>query len=87
MSKAITASELFLVSEIRWQQNLCHIDPQFLTACFAPVPGFYVCLPRWCSKQDRERWLAKTEAMPISESELTEEVRKRIDHHDLMHRD
>jgi len=86
MSKPITG-ELYLISEIRWQQNLAHIDPKFLTARFVASPGFYLCLPHWCSKQDRERWLAKTEALPTIESELTEELRDRVEHHDLMRRD
>ena len=85
MSKPITG-ELYLISEIRWQQNLCHIDPHFLTARFTASPGFYLCLPRWCSKQDRERWLVKTQAMPITDSELTEELKDLVDHHDLMRR-
>jgi hypothetical protein len=87
MSKPITATELFLISEIRWQENLCHIDPQFLTARFVALPGFYICLPRWCSKQDRERWIAKTEALPIAEGELNEELQDLVDHHDLMRRE
>ena len=84
---SITADQLFLISEIQWQQNLCHIDPKFLTARFVASPGFYLCLPHWCSKQDRERWLAKTEAMTITEAELTEELKERVDHHDLMRRE
>ena len=39
MSKPITG-ELYLFSEIRWKQNLCHIDPKFLTARFIASPGF-----------------------------------------------
>jgi len=87
MSKPITATELFLISEIRWQQNLCHIDPQFLTARFVASPGYFLCLPRWPSKLDRERWIAKTQALSIEENELTDELRDRVDHHDLMRRD
>ena len=83
---SITADQVFLISEIQRQQNLCHIDPKFLTARFVASPGFYVCFPRWCSSQDRERWLAKTSALPITESELTDELRERVDHHDLMRR-
>ena len=81
---SITADQLFLISEIQWQQNLCHIDPKSLTARFVASPGFFLCLPRWPSKQDRERWLAKTEALPIAENELTDELRDRVDRHDLM---
>lgn len=84
---SITAEQLYLTSEIRWQQNLCHLDPEFLTARCTAVPGFYLCLPRWCTKQDRERWLTKTEAMPIADNELTEKLRELVDHHDLMRRE
>jgi len=84
---SITADQLFLISEIQWQQNLCHIDPKFLTARFVASPGFHVCLPRWCWKQDCERWLSKTGALPIAEFELTDELRERVDDHDLMRRE
>ena len=83
-TKPITSDTFFIVSDIRWKQNLAHIDPAFFGATCEVTPGFFVALPRWCSAEDRERWLAKSDCIPVDESELNEEIRARIAHHDLM---
>jgi hypothetical protein len=84
MKRPLTADTFYVVSEIRWQQNLCHISPDYFGATCQVLPGFFVALPRWCSPQDRARWLAKADARQVSESELNTEIRERINHHDLM---
>jgi hypothetical protein len=75
---------LYLLSFIRWQQNLCHLDSDYYLARAEVSPGFVIGRPAWPTGQDRARWLEKTEAIEVSESELNDDTRHRLSSYEVI---
>jgi hypothetical protein len=75
---------LYIVSRVKWDQALVYIDSDFYCARIQISPGWCLSRPAWPTQENRRKWLAATDAVPVDPGELNEETRAKLSGFEMM---
>jgi hypothetical protein len=84
MRHGIRSNELYLVSQVRWNSALCHVEPGYLLARVKATPGWLICRPTWPDGESRRKWLETVQPTSVNAEDLDSEIRARVEACELM---